>query len=123
MQVPSALRHLDRRPVQGLLLALAGTGHLLYPAYLHLRTRRLPDETPPPVGAPVPLTVVVPAYREASVIAAKIGDLRANGYGGRLDVIVVADDAETAAAALWPVASIGSSSNTVASSTFFGRRE
>ena len=46
------------------------------------------------------LTVVVPAYREAGVIAAKVDDLRANGYPGHLQVLVVADgDPETAAAA------------------------
>ena len=46
------------------------------------------------------MTVVVPAYREAGVIAAKIDDLRANGYPGSLDILVVADgDPETAAAA------------------------
>lgn len=100
MPVRSALlRYLDRGPVRGVLVALAGTGHVLYPAFLHLRTRRLRDETPPQADRWVPLTVVVPAYREASVIAAKVRDLRANGYPGRLDVIVVADDAETAEAA------------------------
>jgi cellulose synthase/poly-beta-1,6-N-acetylglucosamine synthase-like glycosyltransferase len=42
----------------------------------------------------------VPAYREAGVIAAKIDDLRANGYPGSLEILVVADgDPETAAAA------------------------
>jgi cellulose synthase/poly-beta-1,6-N-acetylglucosamine synthase-like glycosyltransferase len=40
---------------------------------------------------------VVPAYREAGVIAAKVDDLWANGYPGALDVLVVADgDPETA---------------------------
>ena len=43
---------------------------------------------------------MVPAYREAGVIAAKIDDLRANGYPGSLEILVVADgDPETAAAA------------------------
>ena len=53
-------------------------------------------------GAP-DLTVLVPAYREAGVIAAKIEDLRANGYPGALDILVVADgDPETAEAAGGP---------------------
>jgi hypothetical protein len=42
----------------------------------------------------------VPAYREAGVIAAKVEDLRANGYPGSLEILVVADgDRETAEAA------------------------
>jgi cellulose synthase/poly-beta-1,6-N-acetylglucosamine synthase-like glycosyltransferase len=46
------------------------------------------------------LTVLVPAYREAGVIAAKIEDIRANGYPGQLDILVVSDgDPETAEAA------------------------
>jgi hypothetical protein len=46
------------------------------------------------------LTVVVPAYREAGVIGAKVEDIRANGYPGSLEILVVADgDPETAAAA------------------------
>src|SRR5689334_7419243 len=60
----------------------------------------------PPRDAPVPgpgrwpsVTVVVPAYKEAAIIADKVADLRANGYDGALEVIVVADDAPTAAAA------------------------
>ena len=81
------------------LAALAGTGHVLYPAFLHLRTRRLPDEEPVAPAEPPPLTVVVPAFREEAVIAAKVADLRANGYPGRLDVVVVADDPPTAGAA------------------------
>jgi biofilm PGA synthesis N-glycosyltransferase PgaC len=89
----------------GGLVAAATAGHLLYPAWLAWRTRggrpRVAVDTAPAVpGAPPDLTVVVPAYREAGVIAAKIEDLRANGYPGSLDILVVADgDPETAAAA------------------------
>jgi cellulose synthase/poly-beta-1,6-N-acetylglucosamine synthase-like glycosyltransferase len=43
--------------------------------------------------------VVVPAYKEAAIIADKVADLRADGYPGTLEVIVVADDEATAAAA------------------------
>ena len=89
----------------GALVAGASAGHLLYPAWLAWRTRggrgRV-TEAPRPAepGAWPDLTVVVPAYREAGVIAAKVDDLRANGYPGRLEILVVADgDPETAAAA------------------------
>jgi hypothetical protein len=44
--------------------------------------------------------VLVPAYREAGVIGAKVEDVRGNGYPGPLDIVVIADgDPETAAAA------------------------
>ncbi len=89
----------------GGLVAAATAGHLLYPAWLAWRTRggrRRPAPAPHPGGsAAVPdLTVVVPAYREAGVIAAKVEDLKANGYPGSLEILVVADgDRETAEAA------------------------
>src|SRR5271154_4000510 len=86
-------------------MAGATAGHLLYPAWLAWCTRggrgrdvraRWPAE---PGGSP-DLTVVVPAYREAGVIGAKVHDIRANGYPGSLEILVVADgDPETAAAA------------------------
>jgi poly-beta-1,6-N-acetyl-D-glucosamine synthase len=87
------------------LAITASAGHVLYPAWLAWRTRggrgpvaaargRTKDGTWPD------LTVVVPAYREAGVIASKLEDLRANGYQGSLAFLVVADgDPETAAAA------------------------
>jgi glycosyltransferase involved in cell wall biosynthesis len=89
----------------GALLAAATAGHLLYPAWLAWRTRGGRGKVaarPPAVGPEVfpDVTAVVPAYREARVIAAKVEDLRANGYPGSLEVLVVADgDPETAAAA------------------------
>ena len=89
----------------GALLAAATAGHLLYPAWLAWRTRGGRGKVaarPPAVGPEVfpDVTAVVPAYREARVIAAKVADLRANGYPGSLEVLVVADgDPETAAAA------------------------
>ena len=86
-------------------MAAATAGHVLYPAWLAWRTRggrgrvSMPPETGKPQEAP-DLTVLVPAYREAGVIAAKIEDIRANGYPGELDILVVADgDPETADAA------------------------
>lgn len=82
-----------------LLGAVAGYGHVLYPAWLAVRTRDLAESPPPePVDWPA-LTVVVPAYRERSIIHRKVADLEANGYPGPLEVLVVADDPETAAAA------------------------
>ncbi len=87
------------------LVAAATAGHVLYPAWLAWRTRggRGRASTPPGTGEPQEapdLTVLVPAYREAGVIAAKIEDIRANGYPGELEILVVADgDPETAAAA------------------------
>ena len=91
--------------VVGGLLATAAAGHVLYPAWLAWRTRGGRGRVAQAPGAAGPgyspdLTVVVPAYREAGVIAAKVDDLRANGYPGSLDVLVVADgDPETAEAA------------------------
>jgi hypothetical protein len=89
--------------VGGLLLG-AGTGHVVYPAWLAWRTRggrgRVAATIGPRSSAAPPLTVLVPAYREAGVIGAKVEDVRANGYPGPLDILVIADgDPETAAAA------------------------
>jgi biofilm PGA synthesis N-glycosyltransferase PgaC len=91
--------------VVGSLVAAAAAGHVLYPAWLAWRTRggrgrvAFVPQAAGPADTP-DLTVVVPAFREAGVIAAKVDDLRANGYPGSLDVLVVADgDPETAAVA------------------------
>jgi poly-beta-1,6-N-acetyl-D-glucosamine synthase len=98
-------RRLATTGVVGGLVAAATAGHVLYPAWLAWRTRggrgRVAPAVNPGESTPVPdLTVVVPAYREAGVIAAKVEDLRANGYPGVLEILVVADgDPETAAAA------------------------
>jgi len=91
----------------GALVLTASAGHVLYPAWLAWRTRGgrgrvAPTPEPGPAGLEKPpdLTVLVPAYREAGVIGAKVDDIRANGYPGSLEVLVVADgDPETAAAA------------------------
>jgi len=100
-----------RRPRTGtalvvtVLVAAATAGHVLYPAWLAWRTRGGRGRVSVPAGTGEPreapdLTVLVPAYREAGVIAAKIEDIRANGYPGELDILVVADgDPETAEAA------------------------
>lgn len=84
----------------GVLALAAGAGHFVYPAWLWLATRGR-DVAPPREPDVWPsVSVVVPAFREAGVIAQKIQDLRANGYPSELEIIVVADgDPETAAAA------------------------
>lgn len=78
------------------LLTVAAIGPVLYPLWLAWRTRGLPDPEPPEPTSWPDLAVVVPAFREQQVIAAKVENLLENGYPGRLEVIVVADDEETA---------------------------
>jgi poly-beta-1,6-N-acetyl-D-glucosamine synthase len=80
-------------------MALAGSGHVLYPAAMLLAARRRAPRQPPAPERWPSLSVVVPAYKEAAIIANKVADARANGYPGELEVIVVADDEATAAAA------------------------
>jgi cellulose synthase/poly-beta-1,6-N-acetylglucosamine synthase-like glycosyltransferase len=79
------------------LTAAASSGHLLYPAWLALASRRRPA---PAVGDPEQwpaVTVVVAAYNESAVIGAKVRDVLGNGYPGPLEVMVVADaDLDTA---------------------------
>src|SRR5688500_7037890 len=87
------------RPSTVGLLLVAGFGHVLYPAWLLVATRGRSLPAPPEPAAWPDVTVVVPAYRESAVIAEKVADLQANGYAGRLEVIVVADDPETERAA------------------------
>ncbi|WP_432548506.1 glycosyltransferase [Kineococcus sp. SYSU DK004] len=86
-----------------LAVALAtstAVGHLVYPVALHLAARA---KRPPQVEAPQEwpgVTVLVPAYLEQGVIAAKVDNVRKNGYQGELEVLVVADgDPATADAA------------------------
>lgn len=82
------------------ILGLAsGYGHVLYPLWLVARTRNTEHPAPPQVEDWPAVTVLVPAYRERQVIAAKVDDVLGNGYPGPLDVVVVADDPATAAAA------------------------
>ena len=81
-------------------MAAASTGHVLYPAWLAIASRRRPAQ---PVSDPAEwpaVTVLVAAYAEAECIGPKVRDVLANGYPGPLDVMVVADaDVETAARA------------------------
>ncbi len=81
----------------GALVTAAATGHVLYPAYLALASRRRRAASgADPVEWPA-VTVLVAAYGEADYIEAKVRDVLDNGYPGPLDVMVVADaDVETA---------------------------
>lgn len=81
------------------LLGVAATGPIAYPIWLAWATRGRSDPKPPEPDAWPDVTALVCAYREREVIAAKVDDLRTNGYPGRLRVLVVADDRQTAAAA------------------------
>ena len=80
-------------------LAAVAASPALYPLWLAIDGRRRTAPVPPTPGAWPRITVVVPAYREQAVIAAKIADTRADGYPGELELIVVADDPDTASAA------------------------
>jgi len=77
-------------------------GHVVYPLYIGLKSRGLPDVEPPAPDVWPSLSVVVAAYRESAVIGAKLDQLAACGYPGPMEVIVVADDPATAAAATRP---------------------
>jgi cellulose synthase/poly-beta-1,6-N-acetylglucosamine synthase-like glycosyltransferase len=94
-----------------LLAGIASFGHVLYPAWLAFKTRTKTDPEPPVPETWPGVTVVVPAYRERNVIKAKVEDAFANGYPGPLQVLVVADDPETADAARSTAADIVVSDN------------
>jgi cellulose synthase/poly-beta-1,6-N-acetylglucosamine synthase-like glycosyltransferase len=78
------------------LALLAGFGHFVYPMLLYFFTRASRAQDPPEVEAWPSVSVVVSAYRESAVIEAKVSDVFANGYLGNLEVIVIADDPDTA---------------------------
>jgi len=84
----------------GALVAAASTGHVLYPAWLAVASRRRRTaQVSDPAEWPA-VTVLVAAYAEAQCIGPKVHDVLANGYPGPLEVMVVADaDVETAARA------------------------
>lgn len=84
------------------LSAVAGYGHLLYPAYIWFTTRGRKPAARPAIPDLPGMTVLVPAYREQAVIAQKIDQLLSIEYRGPREIIVVADDPETAAAARRP---------------------
>jgi hypothetical protein len=78
------------------LVAIASVAPLIYPLWLALRSHRRPDRTPPEAVESPGLSVVVPAYKEREVIAAKVEDVRRNGYSGELEVLVITEDHPTA---------------------------
>lgn len=83
--------------VAAALLTSTAVGHIVYPVALSLRARRHPPRLVRPLTEYPAVTVLIPAYLEAGVIAEKIGSVRALGYPGELTVLVVADgDADTA---------------------------
>lgn len=88
-----------RRAAALSLLTIAATGPVLYPLWLAYKTRHLVDPVPPELDLWPGISVVIPAYRERRIIAAKVENTLANGYPGKLETIVVAEDAETAEAA------------------------
>jgi cellulose synthase/poly-beta-1,6-N-acetylglucosamine synthase-like glycosyltransferase len=85
-------------PAIGALAGVAAVGHALYPAWLFLTSSGESPQPPEPAEWPG-VTVVVPAYLERGVIAAKVENLEQNGYEGPLEIVVVASDPDTAEAA------------------------
>jgi biofilm PGA synthesis N-glycosyltransferase PgaC len=81
------------------LTAVAGFGHVIYPLYLFKRTAGAAVPKPEQPRTWPSISVVIPAYLEGGVIRAKVEDVLANGYPGEVEVVVVADDEETASAA------------------------
>ena len=65
------------------LLAAAASGHVLYPAAVWLAASRRAQPQPPVPERWPSLSMIVPAYKEAAIIADKVVDLRANRYPGR----------------------------------------
>lgn len=91
------MRSSSRWLLSAALTSAASSGHVIYPAWLALKTRRLAAVVPPEPTSWPAVTVVVPAYKEAGVIAAKVADVKANGYPGELEVLVVCDGDEDTA--------------------------
>lgn len=85
-------------PAVGALTCVAAFGHVVYPAWLALTADGAVEEPPDPEEWPG-VTVVVPAYLERGVIAAKVRNLEDNGYPGPLEIVVVSSDADTGDAA------------------------
>lgn len=103
MQASWRRPNLGRAGVLAGLGALSAVGHVIYPVALGIATRgrrATPAAAPTAVPAQLPgVSVVVPAYLEQHVIAAKVADIEHQAYAGPVEVIVVADDPETYAAA------------------------
>jgi cellulose synthase/poly-beta-1,6-N-acetylglucosamine synthase-like glycosyltransferase len=82
-----------------ILAAIVAAAPVLYPAWITAVSRRKPKPVATDPARWPDLAVVLPAYRERVVIAAKVEDVRANGYPGELEIVVVAEDPGTAAEA------------------------
>lgn len=91
---------LSRAASVGALGASAVVGHVWYPLALGLLARKRPERPLAQDPDPWPsVSVIIPAYLEAGVIADKVGDVLASDYPASIEVIVVAEDDETASAA------------------------
>ena len=95
----AGVRALGRGTTVALLGATTLWGHVLYPVYIGLKSRGLAPETPEDPDEWPSVSVVVAAYREAAVIGAKLDELLATDYPGSMEIVVVADDEDTATAA------------------------
>jgi hypothetical protein len=83
----------------GSLATVSMTGHVIYPLFLAVVTRKYPPHQVPPIVTWPSVSVLIPAYLEQQVIEAKVADVRKQAYPGMLEIIVVADDIDTYAAA------------------------
>lgn len=84
------------------LLLLAAYPYVVYPALLHLLTARREDPAPPAPDDLPAVTVVVTAYNEEQVIAARIRNLASSAYpADRLTILIGSDGSsdDTVAAA------------------------
>jgi cellulose synthase/poly-beta-1,6-N-acetylglucosamine synthase-like glycosyltransferase len=81
------------------LAAIAAIGPIGYPAWLAWATRHADVPEPPHPEHWPGISLVVPAYLERSIIGPKLDDLERADYEGERQIIVVADDPETAEAA------------------------
>jgi cellulose synthase/poly-beta-1,6-N-acetylglucosamine synthase-like glycosyltransferase len=89
----------DTSRLSCLLIGIASAAPVVYPLWLAARSRlKHPPVAPRPQTWPG-LSVVVPAYLEREVIGAKVADVLAQEYPGPLQLLVVAEDPETAEAA------------------------
>jgi cellulose synthase/poly-beta-1,6-N-acetylglucosamine synthase-like glycosyltransferase len=84
------------------LVSVAGFGHVVYPLWLWVAASGRRDPVPPSPELWPPVTFIVPAYRERNIIGSKIANLEALDYPGERQIVVVADDPETAEAARLP---------------------
>lgn len=85
-------------PLMG-LIGVVAIGPIGYPAWLAWSTRRSAVLEPPAPERWPGISVVVPAYLEHRIIGAKVDDLLGAHYEGDRQIIIVADDPDTAAAA------------------------